>query len=77
MTAQKFDAETQSMITALQRNFKRKPGNVSDRLWKLKNYLIVDDQLLKTKSQRTFVPYSLQLKVLTVGHGCHSGRLRL
>ena len=74
IAAQKFDAETQSMITALQRSYRRKPGNVSDRLWKLKNYLMVDDQLLKTKSQRTFVPYSLRLKVLTLGHGCHCGR---
>ena len=70
---QKFCKETSFMKTAIEKNYKRKPRMVSQVLWSLKKHCTVRDGILYVHG-KLFVPYSLRLKVLTIGHGCHLGR---
>ena len=61
------------MINAINKKFNHKPESVSIETWRLRNDLIVENNILKTSSGKMFVPYKMRLKVLTIGHGIHHG----
>ena len=71
--AQCFDTEVKSMINAINKKFNHKPESVSLETWRLRNDLIVENNILKTSSGKMFVPYKMRLKVLTIGHKIHHG----
>jgi len=68
-----YDNEIKAFIIAINKNSCRKPDLVRDSTWRMRNELVVNDNVLKSNNGKLFVPFRLRLKALNLAHGIHHG----
>ena len=73
ISAQKFDKECVALSECVASGTSKKPVDIKDSSWRVRNDLCYKDGVLQTLSGKLFVPYMFCLNVLTVGHKAHCG----
>jgi len=74
--AQFFDEQCRVLKLAIKRNYKYKPVELDDDLWRMRRSLVVEKDIIKSDTGKILVPYKKRIRVLKVAHSVHLGEVQ-